>query len=81
MPAVHASVPITIGADHATWDIAAEVPVQITVNGTPFTVMLATPADLEDLARGLLLTEQVITRADSITHIEVAGWLGTHQKQ
>lgn len=79
MPATYASVPIAVGAAKGTWEIAAEVPVQIMVNGAPFTVMLATPADLEDLARGLLLTEQVITRADSIAHMDVAGWLGDLQ--
>lgn len=68
-----------MGAVEGTWNIAAEVPVQITVNGTPFTVMLATPSDLEDLARGLLLTEQVIARAEGIEQIDVAGWLGDLQ--
>ncbi len=70
---------ITVGAGSGTWDIAAEVPVQITVNGAPFTVMLATPADLEDLARGLLLTEQVITHAEAIERIDVAAWIGDIQ--
>lgn len=70
---------VSVGASEAQWEIAAEVPVQIMVNGTPFTVMLATPADIEDLARGLLITEQVITRADAIEHIEVASWLGDVQ--
>lgn len=68
-----------MGARDDDWEIAAEVPVQIMVNGEPFTVMLATPADVEDLARGLLITEQVITRADAIEHIDVASWLGDVQ--
>lgn len=72
-------MPITIGGTEGTWDIAAEVPVQVTVNGAPFTVMLATPADLEDLARGLLLTEQVLTRPDGIERLDVTGWLGDLQ--
>jgi FdhD protein len=76
---VHTPVTVSVGASEARWEIAAEVPVQIMVNGAPFTVMLATPADVEDLARGLLITEQVITRADAIEHIDVASWLGDVQ--
>lgn len=76
LPAVSAGVPVQIGAGSTQWEIAAEVPVQIMVNGTPFTVMLATPADLGDLACGLLLTEQVLSDVHAIEHIEVTGWLG-----
>jgi FdhD protein len=76
---VHTPVTVSVGARDDHWEIAAEVPVQIMVNGAPFTVMLATPADVEDLARGLLITEQVITRAEAIEHIEVASWLGDVQ--
>lgn len=70
---------ITVRQTDAQWDIAVEVPVQIMVNDTPFTVMLATPADLEDLTRGLLLTEQVIARAGAIERIDVVSWLGDIQ--
>jgi len=56
--------------------LAVEAPVQVAVNGTPFTVMLATPTDLDDLARGLLLTEQVIASAQVIRDVEVRTWLG-----
>lgn len=60
----------------AVWMLAVEAPVQVAVNGTPFTVMLATPTDLDDLARGLLLTEQVIASAQVIRDVEVRTWLG-----
>jgi FdhD protein len=60
----------------AVWMLAVEAPVQVAVNGTPFTVMLATPADLDDLARGLLLTEQVVASAQAIRDVEVRTWLG-----
>lgn len=60
----------------AVWMLAVEAPVQVAVNGTPFTVMLATPTDLDDLARGLLLTEQVIASAQVIRDVEVRAWLG-----
>jgi FdhD protein len=68
----------TAGAQ-ASWEIAVEAPVQISVNGHPFTVMLATPADLDDLARGLLLTEQVICSAAAIDSIRLEHWLGDFQ--
>ncbi|MEE2565688.1 formate dehydrogenase accessory sulfurtransferase FdhD [Hyphobacterium marinum] len=49
-----------------SWGIAEEVPVEIGFNGTAWTVMMATPADLEDLAIGLALTEQIITDAGAV---------------
>lgn len=76
---MHTPVTVSVGASEAQWEIAAEVPVQIMVNGAPFTVMLATPADIEDLARGLLITEQVITQPDAIEHMNVASWMGDVQ--
>lgn len=77
----HAAVTVTSAdADGretpAVWMLAVEAPVQVAVNGTPFTVMLATPTDLDDLARGLLLTEQVIASAQVIRDVEVRTWLG-----
>lgn len=60
------------GATHDdTWGIAVEAPVAILINGVPWTVMLATPSDLEDLAIGMLLTEHVIDSASRITSIGV----------
>jgi FdhD protein len=61
------------------WQLAVEVPVQIRVNDAPFTVMLATPADLDDLARGLLLTEQVVATADDIDAVHTSSYLGDVQ--
>lgn len=57
------------------WQLAVEVPVQIRVNGAPFTVVLATPSHLDDLARGLLLTEQVVASATDIERIELSAYL------
>jgi FdhD protein len=59
----------------STWGIAVETPVEIGINGSPWTVMMATPADLEDLAIGLSLTERVLTDAAAIEQITVANYL------
>lgn len=65
------------GADEdRDWGIAVEVPVEIRLNGTPWTVMLATPCDVEDLAVGLAITERVVADAGVIEKISIATWLG-----
>ncbi|MBX3730657.1 MAG: formate dehydrogenase accessory sulfurtransferase FdhD [Candidatus Sumerlaeia bacterium] len=49
------------GAARAVEDtLAAEHPLQVTVNGTPFTVTMRTPGDDRLLVRGLLHTEGVV---------------------
>jgi FdhD protein len=51
-----------------------EVAVALSFNGTTQAVMMATPADLEDFARGFALTEGIATakEIDSITVVETA---------
>lgn len=61
--------------DAATWGIAVEAPVEIALNGTPWTVMLATPADVEDLAVGLALTEGVLRDAHAVQQVTVSEFL------
>jgi FdhD protein len=56
---------------HTTDRVAEEVPVALLYNGEPHVVMLATPQDLEDLARGFSLSEELVDRADEIRGIEV----------
>ena len=63
------------GAQSVTWGIAVEAPVEIALNGTPWTVMLATPADLADLAVGLALTERVLRDAHAATDVVVSEFL------
>jgi FdhD protein len=57
------------------WGIAVEAPVEIALNGRPWTVMLATPADVEDLAVGLALTERVMRDATDVQSIIVSEYL------
>ena len=70
--------PVHVASENAgrEWGIAVEVPVEIRLNGTPWTVMLATPCDIEDLAVGLAVTERVVADASAIEKISLATWLG-----
>jgi FdhD protein len=52
--------------------VAEEVPVAFVYLGRTHAVMMATPADLEDLAFGFTLSEQIVARAADITRVEVA---------
>jgi FdhD protein len=48
-----------------TWQLPEEVPVALQINSTPYTVMMATPADLADFGRGFALAEGIVkSRAD-----------------
>lgn len=58
-----------------SWGIAVEAPVEISLNGTPWTVMLATPTDVEELAIGLALTERVLRDASAVHQVTVAEYL------
>lgn len=59
----------------ASWGIAIEAPVQITLNGDPWTVLLASPSDVEDLALGLAITERVLIEPTAMRSITVSGFL------
>ena len=50
----------------------AETPVALEFNGLSYAVMMATPADLEDFARGFALTEGLAHSPEDITDIDVA---------
>ncbi len=51
--------------------ITVETPIALVFGGRSFAVMLATPADLEDFARGFAVTEGVVERVDEIGAIEL----------
>ena len=55
------------------------MPVALEFNGLSYAVMMATPADLEDFARGFALTEGLARSPADISDIAVAetelGWI------
>jgi FdhD protein len=59
------------GAVNGAAPIAEEVPVAFVYNGRSHAVMMSTPADLEDLAVGFTLTEEIVERASDIAKVEV----------
>jgi len=52
--------------------IAAETPVALLFNGRSFAVMLATPSDLTDFARGFAVTEDVVGSPGEVLAVELA---------
>jgi FdhD protein len=52
-------------------DVAEEVPVALVYNARPHVVVMATPADLEDLAVGITVTERIVERPSEIERVEV----------
>lgn len=61
--------------ERSTWGIAIEAPIEIRINDAPWTVMLATPADVDDLAIGLMLTERIVTDALAVQQVTVSEFL------
>lgn len=51
--------------------IAEEIPVAFVYNTEPFVVVMASPADLEDLAVGFSITEGIVDRFSEIAGVEV----------
>jgi formate dehydrogenase accessory protein FdhD len=59
------------GAETRDEIVAEEVAVALAYNGISHAVMMATPCDLEDFARGFTLTEHIVDRPSEILDIEV----------
>lgn len=55
----------------ATRDLPSEVAVAISINGSTHAVMMATPADLSDLAIGLALNEGIVSDPAEIERLDV----------
>lgn len=54
-----------------TGQVAEEVPVAFVFGGKPHVVMMCTPSDLEDLAVGFTLTEEIVARAGDLSRVDV----------
>jgi FdhD protein len=50
--------------------LAVEMPIAIEIDGIGYAVMMATPADLDDLALGFCLSERLIDRSDQLLAVE-----------
>lgn len=61
--------------ERVTWGVAVEAPMAILLNGVPWTVMLASPAHLGDLAVGLALTERVLRDPTAVLGVDVSAYL------
>ena len=59
-------------ASRATDEVAEEAPIALTYHGVPHVVMLATPANLEDLGYGFTLSEELVAAPEEIQSVEVA---------
>jgi len=53
------------------WNIAVETPVAVRINDEDHAVMLCTPQDLEDFARGFVLSEGILPSAKAIESLEI----------
>jgi FdhD protein len=54
-----------------TWQLPQETPVALQINSEPYTVMMATPADLRDFAFGFLTGEGILKNAKEIRGVLV----------
>ena len=69
----HPVIRVTSGGESLvqTRELANEAPVAIEFDGSPYAVMMVTPADLEDFAVGFALSERILTEASEIVRIDI----------
>lgn len=60
-------------------DIAAEEPLQLSLDGEPLSVVMRTPGNDIELALGLLHAERVITSRDDVERLRVSAEAGEHE--
>jgi len=58
-------------AERVTWQLPEETPVALQINSEPYTVMMATPADLRDFAFGFLVGEGILKNPKEIRGVLV----------
>jgi FdhD protein len=54
------------GRSALTWQLPEEVAVALQINSAPYTVMMATPANLSDFGIGFVLAEGIVTKRSDI---------------
>ena len=52
-------------------EVASELPIRLVLNNEPLVTLLCTPAELEELAIGFLLSEGVLHNRSSIKNLEL----------
>jgi FdhD protein len=66
VPAEGVSVDASGQRTPVTWQLPEEVPVAVLINSVPYTVMMATPANLTDFGIGFVLAEGIIPHRSDI---------------
>ena len=58
-------------ASEIDWHLPDEVPVALLLNSQPYTVMMATPADLSDFGRGFVIAEGIVSSNADVRRVLV----------
>jgi FdhD protein len=59
----------TVNGTRTEWLLPEELPIALQLNSSPYAVMMATPANLEDFAIGFALSEGLVKHASHISNI------------